>query len=317
MKKNVLGRTGIEVTELCFGALPMGPLQKNLSVEECTELLVAALDGGINFIDTAQVYRTYDPIRKALKKVQNRPVIATKSMATSYEEMQKAVDEALEAMDIAYIDIFHLHAPKAETNVLEERKGAFQCLLDNKEKGKIRAVGISTHSVPVTALAAEVEEIDVVFPIINMYGRGIIQGTADEMKDAIGVCISKGKGVYFMKALAGGSLVGHYHDAMSYVRSIPGYTSIALGMVSLQEVAFNIKYFSTETFNMDSLPTFKTFKKQFRILHRQCKACGTCMSICPNEAIIEEGGKFYIQDQNCLQCGYCVGECPEFAIRII
>ncbi len=100
MKKNILGRTGIEVTELCFGALPMGPLQKNLSLDECTDLIIATLEGGVNFIDTAQLYRTYEPIRRALKKVKHRPIIATKSTAESYEDMQRAVDEALGAMEI-------------------------------------------------------------------------------------------------------------------------------------------------------------------------------------------------------------------------
>mgnify|MGYP000893560903 CR=1 FL=1 len=57
MKKNRLGKTDLYVTELCFGALPFGPLQKNIPVDECTGLLVEALKAGINFIDTAQMYQ--------------------------------------------------------------------------------------------------------------------------------------------------------------------------------------------------------------------------------------------------------------------
>lgn len=59
MKKIVLGRSGIEVTELCFGTLPLGPLQKNESVEEAADIIAYALKSGINFIDTAQIYKTY------------------------------------------------------------------------------------------------------------------------------------------------------------------------------------------------------------------------------------------------------------------
>ncbi len=56
MKKVILGNTGYEVTEICFGCLPFGPLQKNLPVEEAAEVLSYGLDLGINFIDTAQMY---------------------------------------------------------------------------------------------------------------------------------------------------------------------------------------------------------------------------------------------------------------------
>ncbi len=317
MKKNILGRTGIEVTELCFGALPMGPLQKNLSVDECTDLIVAALEGGVNFIDTAQLYRTYEPIRKALKKVKSRPVIATKSTAESYEDMQKAVDEALEAMEIDYIDIFHLHAARVDVDVFEKRKGAFECLLDNKKKGKIKAVGISTHSVPVTKLASEVEEIDVVFPIINMTGMGILRGTVDEMREAITACVNNQKGVYLMKVLAGGNLVNDYYKAMVYARAIPGYASIALGMLNKEEVDFNLRYFNAEDASRLSLPKTETTKKEFSVFEAVCINCGKCLKTCPNETIIVKNDKAFIQQDKCLQCGYCVSACPQFAIRMI
>lgn len=317
MKKNILGTTGIEVTELCFGALPMGPLQKNLPIEDCVELLVAAIEGGINFVDTAQTYRTYEPIKRALKKVKDRPIIATKSPAKTYENMQQAIDEALEAMDIDYIDIFHLHAARAGVEVFEDRKGAFQCLLDNKKKGLIKAVGISTHSVPVAKLAADIEDIDVVFPIINIRGMGILDGTADEMTEAITACVEKGKGVYLMKVLAGGNLVEDYHNAMSYARSIPKYASIALGMVSQQELTYNLAYFNEHSIDMDKLPTIEGFKKKFMVIPKLCKNCGTCITICPNSAIDRNNNHAYIQQEKCLKCGYCVGDCKEFAIRMV
>jgi len=61
MKKYQLGKTGIEVTELCFGALPMGPLQKNMDEHAAAAVTAAALRGGVTFIDTAQAYSTYTP----------------------------------------------------------------------------------------------------------------------------------------------------------------------------------------------------------------------------------------------------------------
>ena len=65
MKKNKLGHTGLEVTIAGFGVLPMGPSQLALPVEEGAEIIRYALKQGINFIDTAQYYRTYPYISKS------------------------------------------------------------------------------------------------------------------------------------------------------------------------------------------------------------------------------------------------------------
>lgn len=315
MKKRILGKTGLEVTELCFGALPFGPLQKNLPVEEATEVLAAALAGGVNFIDTAQIYKTYAPIREALKKTKKRPVIASKSPATTYEEMQKAIDEALNELNLDEIDIFHLHAARAGEDVFSQRRGALECLCDNKERGRIKAVGISTHSVKVTALAATVDAIDVVFPLINRTGHGILDGDREAMEQAIAQCVVAGKGVYLMKVLAGGILVGEYREAVEYARSIPGCASIAVGMVSKAEVDYNLAYFQGRKPAVP--PSLKAMQKQFIVVESLCAGCLECVVACPNQAIVERNGKGFIQQTDCLTCGYCVGACPQFAIRLV
>lgn len=317
MKKMTLGRTGLSVTELCFGALPMGPLQKNISVDECAELVAAALKAGINFIDTAQAYKTYDPIRLGMKKAGIRPVIATKSAAKSYEDMKKAIEEALSALDVEFLDIMLLHAARAGVEVFEERSEALRCMLDYKEKGKIKAVGISTHSVSVTSQAADINDIDIIFPIVNIKGMGILQGTREGMVDAIRKCIAREKGVYLMKALAGGTLADDYTTAMEYVRAISDTTPVALGMVSQEELEFNVRYFESENPALENLPCVKQFRKRFFPVPSLCKGCKACIRICPNHAMDIVDQKAVIDPEKCLQCGYCVGACKEFAIRMI
>lgn len=315
MRTRVLGKSGLEVTELCFGALPFGPLQKNLSEAEAAAVLNAALDGGVNFIDTAQTYKTYEPIRLALKQTKKRPVIASKSPAVTYEEMQGAIDQALDALDLNELDIFHLHAARAGEDVFEKRKGALECLLDNKRQGRIKAVGVSTHSVKVTNLAATIDEIDVVFPLINIKGQGVQDGNREEMERAIARCAAQEKGVYLMKVLAGGSLVGNYAQAMEYARSLPGYASIALGMVSTEEVEYNLAYFGGHP--PASLPSLAAMNKRFIVVKGLCAGCLKCVEICPNQAIVAREEKAFIQQEKCLTCGYCVGGCPQFAIRLV
>ncbi|MBN2332797.1 MAG: aldo/keto reductase [Deltaproteobacteria bacterium] len=232
--------------------------------------------------------------------------------------MEQAVLEALQALEVDYIDIFHLHAARADETVFEQRRGAWQCLLDCKAKGIIKAVGISTHSVAAASRAAEVDEVDVVFPIINQAGIGILHGSVTEMKGAIGQCLKQEKGVYLMKVLGGGSLVSDFHQAVGFAREI-GRLSLALGMVSEAEVEYNLAYFKTQPVDLASLPPLLTEVKEFQIIDWLCKDCGTCMENCPNGAITKDPGeeKPRINADLCLRCGYCVGFCPEFAIRMV
>jgi len=316
MKMNKLGKTGLEVTELCFGALPFGPMQKNLNMVSCTRIVERALESGINFVDTAQSYLTYEPIERAMKSTGIRPVIATKSAACDYEFMKKAVSEALAQLDVDVIDIFHLHAARADDSVFSERQGALECLLDCKAKGLIKAVGISTHSVKTVQAVASRDDIDVVFPIINISGIGILHGTREEMLKAIADCIAMGKGVYVMKALGGGTLIDRYDEAMTFAREIPGIASIALGMVSEEELKFNLDYFEGRKRELE-VPLKKAAKKRFFVVPTLCNNCGQCRETCPNEAIAECDGRSQIETAKCLTCGYCVGACKMFAIRMI
>lgn len=316
MKKIILGNTGLEVTEICFGALPFGPLQKNLKPEEAAEVLSYALDLGINFIDTAQMYKTYEPIKIALADRKEKPIIATKSAASSYEDMEFAINEALEGMGIDHVDIFLLHAARVGAEVFDAKKGAIDCLKDYKKKGTIKNIGISTHNVKLVEAASHNDDIDVVFPLINKVGRGILEGSLKDMENAIESCKSKGKGIYIMKALGGGTLIDDYDSSMEYARNLGDNFAIAIGMISKEEVLYNVKYFNGEH-DLDGIIKIKN-NKQVRVLKHQCVSCGKCIKACHSGAIsFDEDKKSFIDQSKCIQCGYCVASCPAFAIRVI
>jgi len=215
-------------------------------VEEGAKLIRAAIEKGINSVDTAEIYRTYPYIRKALEGYNNEVIIATKSSAKTYKKMEQSIKDALKSLNRTYIDIFLLHAAKVTPSVFEESAGAFQCLQDYKAKGVIRAIGISTHVMEVVRRAAEIKEIDIIFPIINKLGMGIIGGSVDDMVKAISEAHKAGKGLYFMKALAGGHLIGQLEESFNFVRNIKGISSIAVGMVNQEELELNLKIFNDE-----------------------------------------------------------------------
>jgi len=316
MKKYSLGKTGITVTELCFGALPLGPLQANISIEKGAELIRVALERGINFIDTAEAYKTYPYIKKALEGYNKEIIIATKSSAKTYKEMEQSIKNALASLNRTYIDIFHLHAARVTSSVFEEREGALQCLKDYKTKGVVRAIGISTHVVKVVRRATEIKEIDIIFPIINKLGMGIIGGSVDDMVKAISEASKAGKGLYAMKALAGGHLIDQLEESFNFVRNIKDISSIAVGMVNQEELELNLKIFNDEEIPQE-LFTQKIKPNKRLFISRFCKGCGTCVKACPNKALSLKNGKAVVDHKLCLLCGYCSPVCSEFAIRII
>jgi len=316
MKKHSLGKTGITVTEMCFGTLPIGPLQANISVEKGAKLIRTALERGINFVDTAEVYKTYPHIKKALEGYNSEVIIATKSGAKTYKKMEQSIKDALESLNRTYIDIFLLHATRVTPSVFEERVGALKCLKDYKTKGTIRAIGISTHVMEVVRRAAEIKEVDIIFPIINKLGMGIIGGSVDDMVEVILEAHKAGKGLYAMKALAGGHLIDQLEESFNFVRNIEGISSVAVGMVSPEELELNLKIFNNEEIPQELLTQKIKPSKRLFILSL-CKGCGTCVKTCPNNALFLKNGKAVVDYKLCILCGYCNPVCPEFAIRLI
>ncbi len=313
MKTNALGRTGIVVTELCAGTLPLGPLQKNCTVDEGAALIAAQLRGGVNFIDTAQLYLTYPHIRRALELTGSRPVIATKSGKAEYAGMAAAVAEARDALGVACLDIVHLHAARMGPDLCEVRAGALQCLKECRKRGEVRAIGVSTHDVRTVRMAAEHPDIDVVFPLYNAAGLGMLNGDAAAMRDAIALALANGKGVYLMKVVGGGQLLGRYREVVEDARAL-GTASLALGAVTEAEALFNVAYFA------GTLPADAVFPKAsdktYQAIGFLCNNCGTCRTTCGSAAISERDGKACIDAAKCVRCGYCVPACPQFAIRV-
>jgi aryl-alcohol dehydrogenase-like predicted oxidoreductase len=315
MEKVILGKTDIEVSRLCFGSLTMTPFQANLSVEEGAYLIQYAYDKGINFIDTAEIYENYIYIKEALKGIKRDDyVITTKCYAYTKKMAEESLELALRELGTDYIDIFLLH----EQESIHTIRGHFEAIeyfIKAKEAGKIRSIGLSTHRVAGVLAAGEVEEIEIVHPIVNKYGIGIQDGTIEDMLNAIKVIRDMGKGIYAMKPLGGGHLIKEVEEAFNFVKNIPFIDSIAIGLQSKEEIDSNINLLE-KGFIPENLKQKLSKKKRKLIVADYCIGCGRCVERCRQRGILVIDGRA-IPNENCILCGYCAKTCPEFCIKVI
>ncbi|NLY43461.1 MAG: aldo/keto reductase [Clostridiaceae bacterium] len=315
MEYRELGKTGIKVSRLCFGGLTVGPLQANLPLEEGAEVIAEAFRQGVNFIDTAEIYRTYPYIARALKQTSKPIVVASKTYAFDRKGAARSLDKARKELDRDYIDIFLLHEQESEWTLRGHRE-ALEYFYECKAKGIIRAVGISTHHIAAVRAASRMDGIDVIHPIVNYKGIGIIDGTIDEMLQAIKEAYDRGIGIYAMKPLGGGNLIRNVEKCIDYVLNIPFIHSIALGMQSIEEVHVNISYFEGKPIDDKILYKLKERKRRLHI-EEWCEGCGECVPACAHGAISVREGKLHLEDEKCILCGYCGSRCKNFAIKVI
>ncbi len=151
MEYRLFGRTGVKVSPLCIGAMNFGGVTGEA---DSIRIIHAALDAGINFIDTANVYNAGQSevvVGKALRGRRDKVFLATKAHGKTGDgpndegisrlHLTKAVDDSLRRMQVDYIDLYQMHRPRPETAIDE----TLAALTDLVRAGKVRYVGCSTH----------------------------------------------------------------------------------------------------------------------------------------------------------------------------
>lgn len=314
-EKVQLGKTDIRISRVGFGVLPMGPNQLALPVDEGAGLICYAFRHGINFIDTAQYYKSAPYIRRALEMLgTERPVISSKTLKTDYDGAYSAILEECEALGVRYIDIFLLH--EVRSGQFAERRAAWQALRDARSAGLVKAIGVSTHHVDVVEELTAVPECDVIFPLLNYAGMGVRRGSeassCEDMAAAVAAAAFAGKGIYIMKALGGGNLASSYQTALDYVFAQPAVSSVMLGFGCKHDIDDILSYMNG-SMPADYSPDVS--EKRVRINQEDCEGCGSCLRICHSQAIAyNKNGLAEINQSKCITCGYCAQGCPVRAI---
>ena len=201
METRQLGKDGPLVPVICLGAWPLGGGMGAITDSQAIATIHASLDAGVNFIDTAESYRTSESVvGKALKGRRGNVILATKlSGDHSREHMSAAVENSLRSLGTDYIDLYQLHSPRPESPI-EETMGN---LLKLRDQGKIRYIGVSNFSGEQHSEAAQFGPIHSSQPRYNMFYR-------EAEKSVLEVCLEQEIGVIPHSPLAKGILTGKY-----------------------------------------------------------------------------------------------------------
>lgn len=234
MQRVDLGTTGLVVSRLSVGT------DTRLPVREGAHLLRRALELGINFWDTDESYGTQPCLGAALRGLdRSQVVIATKTYRSDGKGVRRSLERALTEIGTEYIDIFHLHAMDSMRQ-FKQHAEALEVLLGARERGLVRAVGLSTHNVKMMEAIPDIPEIEVILTVLNRSGARIGGGSREEMEKATQRAYEADKGVYLMKVLARGRLAAELESALSYALDLPYVHSACVGMRNIKELEMNM-----------------------------------------------------------------------------
>ncbi len=317
MEYITLGKTGLRVSKMGFGGIPI----QRVTAEEAKALLEAVESAGVNYIDTARGYTVSEElIGQAIEGRRDKFVLATKSMARDREAMAKDIETSLGNLRTDYIDLYQIHNPSVQQ--LEQvcaPGGALEALLEAKEAGRIGHLGLTAHSLEVFQRALELDWVEtVMFPYNIVENQG-----ADLMEQAA----EKNVGFIGMKPLAGGA-IEDAALALRYIAANPHVSVVIPGMYAPGEVAQNAAAVADAApLSQEEQDRMEQIRKELGTSFcRRCNYCAPCtVGISIPNAFLFHGylSRYGLADWarsryeampakagDCVECGACEERCP-------
>ena len=175
MKYYTLGKTGLQVSRLGFGGIPI----QRLDAEGTKALMQRLVEAGVNYIDTARGYTVSEEyLGYALEGIRQHFILATKSMARDKEGMAKDIDISLKNLRTDYIDLYQVHNPtEKDIDTVMGPGGALEALQEAKAAGKIGHIGITLHAEDLFKKAVDFDWVEtIMFPynVVETQGEKLI-----------------------------------------------------------------------------------------------------------------------------------------------
>ena len=317
MEYKILGKTGLKVSRVGFGGIPI----QKIDAEGTKALMQKLADEGVNYIDTARGYTVSEEyLGYGLEGIRDKFILATKSMARTAEAMAADIETSLKNLRTDYIDLYQVHNPSAkDLEQVMAPGGALEVLQAAKAAGKIGHIGVTLHAVELFQAAVDYDWVEtIMFPynIVETQGEALIRA-----------CGQKNIGFIAMKPLAGGAI----EDATLAVRfccANEDMTVVIPGMAEEKEITQNVAAAA------DTAPLSQ--KEKAKILQirsslgtefcRRCNYCAPCSQGISIPAVFLMEGYFSRYDlkdwavkrymglekkaSDCIGCGACETRCP-------
>ena len=317
MEYVTLGKTGLKVSRLGFGGIPI----QRIGAEEAKVLLDAVHQAGINYIDTARGYTVSEElIGQAIEGCRKDFILATKSMSRDKESMAKDIEISLKNLRTDYIDIYQFHNPSLQQ--LEQicgEGGAMEAVLEAKAAGKIGHIGLTAHSVEVFEKALELPWVETF-----MFPYNIVETQGEELMRR---AKEKNIAVIVMKPMAGGA-IEDARLALRYIGRNDAATVAIPGMYSVEEVAKNAEAMADASpLTADELAGIEKVRQELGTnFCRRCNYCAPCtVGLNISGCFTFHGylsryglgdwakGRYNamsVTAGDCVQCGECESRCP-------
>ena len=317
MEYRVLGKTGLKISRLGFGGIPI----QRIDAEGTKTLIHHLRRSGINYIDTARGYTVSEEyLGYALEGIRDQFILATKSMSRTREAMEQDIAISMKNLRTDYIDLYQIHNPSsADLECVQQPGGALEALQQAKQDGRIGHIGVTLHAVELFEKAVEYDWVETI-----MFPYNIVETQAEEL---IRKCAEKNIGFIAMKPLAGGA-IDDATLALRYLAVAPNVTVAIPGMAELQEVDQNVAAMN------DTSPLTAEEQQKIAAIRdslgtqfcRRCNYCAPCTAGIPISAVfLMEGyySRYDLKDwavqrykglaghaSDCIDCGVCETRCP-------
>jgi hypothetical protein len=317
MKTIVLGKSGLEVTELGFGGIPI----MRVTTDEAKTIIRHCFDLGVRFFDTAPVYSdSEEKLGAALEPYRKKVVIATKVWAKDAKGAAKELSSSFERLRTERLDLIQCHNISNQTDLDRALgpEGAYQVLVEAKAKGKVKAVGFSSHNPDIALKAMGLAEFDTLQFPFNFVEQ-------EPLAKLFPAALERGMGIIAMKPLGGG-LLDRADLCFRFLQQYPEVVPIP-GIQAIGEMDEIVGYYK------DRRPLTRKDREEIEGIRNQlggrfCRRCEYCL---PCEQGVQIPKILFVKPQvkrfsakqllsmskasvetaeKCVDCGECVEKCP-------